>query len=109
MNEDYENLVDVETEDIELIEIDNYEELKNKPKINDIELTGNKTLEELGIIEAIKDNIKGKADSESIYTKEETNTLIETAKAEIEAQMEEKIGNINTVLSSLTSPAGGEE
>ena len=27
----------------------NYEDLKNKPKINDIELRGNKTLEELGI------------------------------------------------------------
>lgn len=29
---------------------ENYEDLENKPKINNIELTGNKTLEELGII-----------------------------------------------------------
>lgn len=30
-------------------DVDNYEELENKPQINGIELIGNKTLEELGI------------------------------------------------------------
>lgn len=28
---------------------DDYEQLKNKPKINDVELSGNKTSEEIGI------------------------------------------------------------
>lgn len=30
--------------------ISNYEELKNKPKINEIELIGNKSFEDLGLI-----------------------------------------------------------
>lgn len=59
MNEDELNVV-LETEEEELdlnLENDvvgtgtsNYEELKNKPKINEIELIGNKSFEDLGLI-----------------------------------------------------------
>lgn len=47
----------------------NYLELANKPKINNVELTGNKTLEDLGI------NIP---DLENYYTKEEINNTFST-------------------------------
>ena len=47
----------------------NYLELANKPKINNVELTGNKTLEDLGI------NI---SDLENYYTKEEINNTFST-------------------------------
>lgn len=50
----------------------NYLELANKPKINDVELTGNKTLEDLGI------NIP---DLENYYTKEEINNTFPTTEA----------------------------
>lgn len=46
----------------------NYLDLANKPKINDVELVGNKTLAELGI------NIP---DLSEYYTKEETTTLLD--------------------------------
>lgn len=49
----------------------NYLELANKPKINNVELTGNKTLEDLGI------NIP---DLENYYTKEEINNTFSTTK-----------------------------
>ena len=47
----------------------NYLELANKPKINNVELTGNKTLEDLGI------NVP---DLENYYTKEEINNTFST-------------------------------
>lgn len=50
----------------------NYLELANKPKINDVELTGNKTLEDLGI------NIP---DLENYYTKEEIDNTFPTTEA----------------------------
>lgn len=50
----------------------NYLELANKPKINNVELTGNKTLEDLGI------NIP---DLENYYTKEEINNTFPTTEA----------------------------
>jgi hypothetical protein len=49
----------------------NYLDLANKPKINNVELTGNKTLEDLGI------NIP---DLENYYTKEEINNTFSTTK-----------------------------
>lgn len=49
----------------------NYLELANKPKINNVELTGNKTLEDLGI------NIP---DLENYYTKEEINNTFQQQK-----------------------------
>ena len=49
----------------------NYLELANKPKINNVELTGNKTLEDLGI------NVP---DLENYYTKEEINNTFSTTK-----------------------------
>jgi nitrate reductase NapAB chaperone NapD len=46
---DEENLnINMNTEVIEKI-LDDYNNLKNKPKINDVELVDNKTFEELGI------------------------------------------------------------
>lgn len=50
----------------------NYLDLANKPKINNVELTGNKTLEDLGI------NIP---DLENYYTKEEINNTFPTTEA----------------------------
>lgn len=49
----------------------NYLELANKPKINNVELIGNKTLEDLGI------NVP---DLENYYTKEEINNTFSTTK-----------------------------
>ena len=49
----------------------NYLELANKPKINNVELTGNKTLEDLGI---------NMPDLENYYTKEEINNTFSTTK-----------------------------
>ena len=46
-----------------------YNELTNKPQINGVTLTGNKTSEDLGIITGITD----------AYTKEETQSLIESS------------------------------
>lgn len=42
--------VGLETDTIEVVTTD-YEKLNNLPKINDIELKGNKKLQELGLIE----------------------------------------------------------
>ena len=50
----------------------NYLELANKPKINNVELTGNKTLEDLGI------NVP---DLENYYTKEEIDNTFPTTEA----------------------------
>ena len=54
----------------------NYNELENKPKINDIELSGNKTFEDLGIINQISNQINSEA-ADAFFEKrkvEETET-----------------------------------
>ena len=48
MNDDEEINVDISGE---VISVGDYEILSNKPQINDVELIGNKTLDELGIQE----------------------------------------------------------
>lgn len=47
--EDVEQEIDIEVENVVLGGTSNYNELLNKPAINNIELTGNKTAEELGL------------------------------------------------------------
>lgn len=73
----------------------NYLELANKPKINNVELTGNKTLEDLGI------NIP---DLENYYTKEEINNTFPTTEAvdkTIEANEKETKEYIDKVAKGL--------
>lgn len=53
---------------------DNYNELSNKPKINNITLTGNKSLSNLGIASAAA--LNDKADKSTTYTKEETQSYV---------------------------------
>lgn len=43
-------IVDVGVADVIYEMVDNYEELNNKPQINNIELTGNKSGEQLGLL-----------------------------------------------------------
>ena len=61
-----------------------YEELDNKPSINGVELSGNKTLKELGINLPNMDNY---------YTKTEIDNIVES--------LEETIGDIETVLGGI--------
>lgn len=44
--------------DIKIGVTNNYESLSNKPRINDVELCGNKTFEELGMIECSNQDIE---------------------------------------------------
>ena len=52
----------------------NYNDLTNKPKINSVTLSGNKSLEDLGIASA--SDLAGKANSADVYTKAETEAEI---------------------------------
>ena len=77
----------------------NYKDLINKPQINNVELTDNKTLDELGIQEkgdyALKSELPTKTSeltNDSDYT---TNEYVNNL-----------IGDINTVLSTLTTVGG---
>lgn len=49
--ENKENTIEIQREEIIFNQTisGNYEDLSNKPKINDVELVGNKTLDDLGI------------------------------------------------------------
>ena len=51
-----------------------YNELENKPKINNVTLSGNKTSENLGLASA--SDLNAKADKSDTYTKSETNNLL---------------------------------
>lgn len=46
--EDAEYLVNVMEESIAVVAVESYNDLNDKPQINDVELIGNKTFEELG-------------------------------------------------------------
>lgn len=52
-----------------------YAALTNKPQINSVELSGNKSLDELGI--ANKDDLDNKANKSEVYTKTETDRKVE--------------------------------
>jgi hypothetical protein len=58
---------------------DDYTELTNKPRINDITLVGNKSLTDLGIASAAA--LNDKADKSTTYTKTQVDTAL-TAKAD---------------------------
>ena len=49
--------IDLSLEDINIISEKDYEKLIKKPRINEVELVGNKTLEELGIEECTNQDI----------------------------------------------------
>ena len=53
---------------------DDYNALSNKPSINSVELQGNKTDTDLGL--ATKQELVGKADKSTTYTKSETDNLL---------------------------------
>lgn len=89
---------------VELEKVVDYEKIENKPNINGVELVGDKTAKELGIIVPIKtselendsgyltkhQDISGKADKENTYTKTEIDSTI---------------GDINSILDNIN----GEE
>ena len=54
----------------------NYNQLSNKPKINNVELSGNKTLAELGIIDNTVSNLLNYYLKSETYTQAEVNALI---------------------------------
>ena len=92
-----------------------YGELRDKPKINNIELEGNKTLEELGIqskgnyIE--DDNYVHTDNNFSNKEKEKLNSLNNYDDTEIKTSIENVnslIGYINLELSTLTTVGGVE-
>ena len=56
VNEEKET-IDLSLEDINIISEKDYEKLIKKPRINEVELVGNKTLEELGIEECTNQDI----------------------------------------------------
>ena len=56
VNEENET-IDLSLEDIIIISEKDYEKLIKKPRINEVELVGNKTLEELGIEECTNQDI----------------------------------------------------
>ena len=56
VNEEKET-IDLCLEDINIISEKDYEKLIKKPRINEVELVGNKTLEELGIEECTNQDI----------------------------------------------------
>lgn len=56
VNEEKET-IDLSLEDIIIISEKDYEKLIKKPRINEVELVGNKTLEELGIEECTNQDI----------------------------------------------------
>ena len=56
VNEEKET-IDLCLEDINIISEKDYEKLIKKPRINEVELVGNKTLEELGIEECTSQDI----------------------------------------------------
>ena len=66
---------------------DDYNDLNNKPKINSVTLSGNKSLSDLGIAAAgasytkgeVDTLLTGKADTSTTYTKTETNAEIQGA------------------------------
>lgn len=78
------NDIDVSAEMPNEIVVDNYNSLKNKPSINNVELSGNKTLDELGIQEKgeylLPDDIKDFATKKYV---------------------DEIVGDINTVLDEV--------
>ena len=56
VNEEKET-IDLSLENISIISEKDYEKLIKKPRINEVELVGNKTLEELGIEECTNQDI----------------------------------------------------
>ena len=85
-----------------------YNQITNKPSINDIALTGNKTSADLGLvsvggIETISGLKTFTTLPESSIAPTTDNQLVN--KAYIDGQ----IGNINTVLATLTTVEGGGE
>lgn len=73
---------------------DDYNELQNKPKINDVELLGDRTLENLGIQPSGDYALKSELPTK---TSELTNDSDYTTKAYVD----EQIGDVNTILESI--------
>ena len=85
----------------EVVETGDYNKLQNKPLINNVELFGNKTLDDLGI--ASKEDIPTVPENVSYFTNDAgyiTAIPEDYAKKEY---VDGKIGDIETVLSTLTT------
>ena len=85
--------------DVDVKEIVDYVDLKNKPKINGVELVGDKTTEDLGIdIDtskyATKEELSGKADKADTYTKAEVDGLIPDVQVNGTSIVKEGVANI---------------
>lgn len=76
----------------------NYLELANKPKINNVELTGNKTLEDLGI------NIP---DLENYYTKDTVNEALNKKQNTLTAGENITISEDNVISANVSSGTDG--
>lgn len=110
-----------------------YEDLENKPSINNVTLSGNKSLNDLGIVipdltdyvkntdyatnstggvvkidayaitKSTNGNLMSSIYNYSTYSTASDNSFI--SKGTLENVLNEKIGNINTILATLTTPS----
>ena len=94
--------IEIETVNIDKGGTSNYVDLENKPSINDIELVGNKTLDELGIQAKGNYALKSEIPDTSDFITKEVNDLVYYYNKEY---IDNSIGNINTILATLTTVA----
>lgn len=109
----------LEPEDVVIL--DSYENLGDKPSINGVELVGNKTLEELGIEKYddtdIKEELNNKQPKGNYALKSEIPDVSSFITASVDnlenyfkkEDIEKKIGDIDSILATLTTPSVGGE
>lgn len=85
----------------------NYELLENKPMIDGVILSGNKTIADIGVEGKIEEKIED--NNKNYYTKEETQEEVEKAINRYNTQIETKIDNIEAGVVDLSDYATKEE
>lgn len=80
-----------------------YTDLTHKPKINDVELSGNKSLTNLGLYSKTEVNnlLNDKADSTDVYTKTETDDLIPDISGKADKSTTYTKTEVNTLISTI--------
>lgn len=96
-DEAFEEEIDVEREDFELVEPRNYDDLLGLPQINGVTLTGNKTSSELGIVtqEQVDNAIQAESQARSTADTELNNKINaeSTARGEADTALGTRIDN----------------
>ena len=100
--------------------IKNYDELENKPSINEHELTGNSSLDDIGVTDAISDALEGYTPTASLAAVATSGSysdlsgapnVVQTIGQSTTDVMSQKavtdiIGNVETILNTLNVGAG---